>query len=137
MLKYFLKFSVIFVILIVFVNIASANPQLKIKDTDFSCEKNLLSKGYNGCTLHVDLMLEDYSYSDKYDKYTYNVECKATFSYLSAGSYISGTNYETDYIKIYGTNRRKTLDIYTGFMSLNPVYKVNVSELTCKVKDIY
>lgn len=112
-------------------------PSLKIRDTDLDCDEDLFDGGYDSCTLSIDLRIDDYSYSSQYDNYTYKVECEATFNYLDAETSWSKQNYESDYIRIYGTNRTKTLEIETDFSSFEKVYKVNVSNLSCRVKDVY
>lgn len=136
-MKQVLKILSVFLLIIIISGAAIAVPQLKIKDTNLDCDKNYVNNGYSGCTLEVDLMIEDYSYTSKYDNYTYKVECDATFEYLEANGFMTMSNNESEYINIYGTNMRKTLDIRTSFYSFNPVYKVNVSSLSCKVKDVY
>lgn len=127
----------LFFVLCLSSTIAIATPSLKIKDTNLNCDSYIASKGYSGCTLSIDLIIEDYEYLDKYSNLTYNVECEANFDYLSKNHYVPMTNRENDYIKIWGTNRRKTLDLRTSFWSIDPVYKVNVSGLSCRIKDIY
>lgn len=119
--------------------VAFATPQLKIRNSDLKCDESFSGNGYTGCTLSVDLRIEDYEYSDKYSNLTYKVECEATFNYLTPSSYgsWSNSNYVYDYVKIWGTNRTKTLDLRTTFSTIDPVYKASVSNLRCKVKDIY
>lgn len=112
-------------------------PSLKIRDSKLDCDKGLSNEGYNSCTLSVDLRIDDYSYSTQYDNYTYKVECEATFEYWDTEKSWSNRKYESDYIRIYGTNRTKTLEIETTFSLLEKVYKVNVTDLSCKVKDVY
>lgn len=125
-------------LLVITANVAIAVPQLKIKDTNLRCDKNFVNNGYSGCTLDIDLRIEDFSYSSSYNNYTYKVECDTTFQYLTTGSYsFPMSNSEYDHLNIYGTNITRTLSITTNFYSINPVYKVEVSNLVCKVKDIY
>ena len=132
------KFLVIFLLVFITSGIAVAYaPSLKIRDTDLDCDEDLFDGGYDSCTLSIDLRIDDYSYSSQYDNYTYKVECEATFNYLDAETSWSKQNYESDYIRIYGTNRTKTLEIETDFSSFEKVYKVNVSNLSCRVKDVY
>ena len=139
MKKSLILFSIVFFTMFATSIIAEATPKLKIKDTELKCDKRYIDNGYTGCTLSVDLKIEDYEYANKYSDLTYKVECEATFDYLTANSYISipRKNYESDYIRIWGTNTTKTLDLRTSFFTIYTVYKVNVSELSCKVKDIY
>ncbi len=125
-------------LLVITANVAIAVPQLKIKDTNLRCDKNFVNNGYSGCTLDIDLRIEDFSYSSSYNNYTYKVECDTTFQYLTTGSYsFPMSNSEYDHLNIYGTNITRTLSITTNFYSINPVYKVEVSNLVCKVKDVY
>lgn len=125
-------------LLVITANVAIAVPQLKIKDTNLRCDKNFVNNGYSGCTLDIDLRIEDFSYSTTYNNYTYKVECDTTFQYLTTGSYsFPMSNSEYDYLNIYGTNITRTLSITTNFYSINPVYKVEVSNLVCKVKDVH
>ena len=125
-------------LLVITANVAIAVPQLKIKDTNLRCDKNFVNNGYSGCTLDIDLRIEDFSYSTTYNNYTYKVECDTTFQYLTTGSYsFPMNNSEYDHLNIYGTNITRTLSITTNFYSINPVYKVEVSNLVCKVKDVY
>lgn len=125
-------------LLVITANVAIAVPQLKIKDTNLRCDKNFVNNGYSGCTLDVDLSIEDFSYSTTYNNYTYKVECDTTFQYLTTGSYsFPMSNSEYEHLNIYGTNITRTLSITTNFYSINPVYKVGVSNLVCKVKDVY
>lgn len=125
-------------LLVITANVAIAVPQLKIKDTNLRCDKNFVNNGYSGCTLDIDLKIEDFSYSSSYNNYTYKVECDTTFQYLTTGSYsFPMSNSEYDHLNIYGTNITRTLSITTNFYSINPVYKVEVSNLVCKVKDVY
>lgn len=125
-------------LLVITANVAIAVPQLKIKDTNLRCDKNFVNNGYSGCTLDIDLRIEDFSYSTTYNNYTYKVECDTTFQYLTTGSYsFPMSNSEYDHLNIYGTNITRTLSITTNFYSINPVYKVEVSNLVCKVKDVY
>ena len=132
------KFLVILLLIFITSGIAVAYaPSLKIRDTDLDCDEDLFDGGYDSCTLSIDLRIDDYSYSSQYDNYTYKVECEATFNYLDAKTSWSKQNYESDYIRIYGTNRTKTLEIETDFSSFEKVYKVNVSNLSCRVKDVY
>lgn len=132
------KFLVILLLVFITSGIAVAYvPSLKIRDTDLDCDEDLFDGGYDSCTLSIDLRIDDYSYSSQYDNYTYKVECEATFNYLDAETSWSKQNYESDYIRIYGTNRTKTLEIETDFSSFEKVYKVNVSNLSCRVKDVY
>lgn len=132
------KFLVILLLLFITsgVTIAYA-PSLKIRDTDLDCDEDLFDGGYDSCTLSIDLRIDDYSYSSQYDNYTYKVECEATFNYFDAETSWSKQNYESNYIRIYGTNRTKTLEIETDFSPFEKVYKVNVSNLSCRVKDVY
>lgn len=132
------KFLVILLLIFITSSIAVAYaPSLKIRDTDLDCDEDLFDGGYDSCTLSIDLRIDDYSYSSQYDNYTYKVECEATFNYLDAETSWSKQNYESDYIRIYGTNRTKTLEIETDFSPFEKVYKVNVSNLSCRVKDVY
>lgn len=131
------KFLLVFLSLLLIANGVYATPQLKIRDTDLDCRSSFYDGGYSGCTLDVYLRIEDYDYSSQYDNYTYKVECNATFTYYTRGSYLSSHTYESNYIKIYGTNITKTLLLDTSFFAIDPVYKVEVTELSCKVKDIY
>lgn len=132
------KFLVILLLIFITSGIAVAYaPSLKIRDTDLDCDEDLFDGGYDSCTLSIDLRIDDYSYSSQYDNYTYKVECEATFNYLDAETSWSKQNYESDYIRIYGTNRTKTLEIETDFSPFEKVYKVNVSNLSCRVKDVY
>lgn len=125
-------------LLVITANVAIAVPQLKIKDTNLRCDKNFVNNGYSGCTLDIDLRIEDFSYSITYSNYTYEVECDTTFKYLTTESYsFPMRKNEYDYLNIYGTNITRTLSITTNFYSINPVYKVGVSDLVCKVKDVY
>lgn len=126
-------------LLVITANVALiAVPQLKIKDTNLRCNKNFVDNGYSRCTLDIDLMVEDFSYSTTYSNYTYEVECDTTFKYLTTESYsFPMRKNEYDYLNIYGTNITRTLSITTNFYSINPVYKVGVSDLVCKVKDVY
>lgn len=125
-------------LLVITANVAIAVPQLKIKDTNLRCDKNFVNNGYSGCTLDIDLRIEDFSYSSSYNNYTYKVECDTTFQYLTTGSYsFPMSNSEYDHLNIYGTNITRTLSITTNFYSINPVYKVEISNLVCKVKDVY
>ena len=132
------KFLVILLLLFITsgVTIAYA-PSLKIRDTDLDCDEDLFDGGYDSCTLSIDLRIDDYSYSSQYDNYTYKVECEATYNYFDAETSWSKQNYESNYIRIYGTNRTKTLEIETDFSPFEKVYKVNVSNLSCRVKDVY
>lgn len=132
------RFLIILLLIFITTGIAVAYaPSLKIRDTRLDCDEDFYYGGYDSCTLSVDLRIVDYSYSSQYDNYTYKVECEATFNYLDAETSWSKQNYESDYIRIYGTNRTKTLEIETDFSSFEKVYKVNVSNLSCRVKDVY
>lgn len=132
------KFIVILLLSFITSGIAIAyTPSLKIRGTNLDCHEDLFDGGYDSCTLNIDLRIDDYSYSSQYDNNTYKVECEATFNYLDAETSWSKQNYESDYIRIYCTNRTKTLEIETDFSSFEKVYKVNVSNLSCRVKDVY
>lgn len=119
---------------------ALAKPELKIEDRNLKCFQNSFSSiGYDECKLKIKLRINDYQYLEKYNKLQYNITCSATFEYFTAGSfsYTSLRNQESNNTTIYGTNKYNYLDITTHFYSLQPVTQVKVSELTCKVKNIY
>ena len=132
------KFSVILLLIFISSGIAVAYaPSLRIWNTDFDCDEDFLNGGYDRCSLNIGLSIDDYNYSSQYDNYTYVVECNATFDYWDAELGLFKRNDESGFISIYGTNNSSTLELETDFSMLEKVYKVNVSNLSCRVKDVY
>lgn len=136
-MKSFWKILLSFICIVFFQISAIATPQLKIKNPTLNCDPNVLSGGYSGCTLAVSLSMDDSSFTSEYTLYKFNVHCDATFTYYQSGSYIALSNSEHNSVNIYGTNSSKTLYLYTTFFTMTPVYKVDVSNLSCEVKDYH
>jgi hypothetical protein len=116
---------------------SGANVCVTVRNAELDCSESYDGSSYDSCRVEVSLYVEtDYRGRGYIDG---RVKCEATVSAVGSRGYESTqTNDERWNFSLYANDSStRSIDIDFSFSSYDKVRKVRISDLTCRVRDLY
>jgi hypothetical protein len=116
---------------------SGANVCVTVKNAELDCSESYDRTSYSSCRVEVSLYVEtDYRGRGYIDG---RVKCEVSLSTAGSSGYESTqTNDERWNFSLYANDSStRSLDIDFSFSSYDKIRKVRISDLTCRVRDLY
>lgn len=116
---------------------SGANVCVTVKNAELACSEAYDGSSYDSCRVEVSLYIEtDYRGRGYVDG---RVKCEASVSTMGSSGYESTqTNDERWSFSLYANDSStRSIDIDFSFSNYDKVRKVWISDLTCRVRDLY
>jgi hypothetical protein len=116
---------------------SGANVCVTVKNSELNCSESYGKDYYDSCRVDVSLYIEtDYRGRGYIDG---RVKCEATIATVGSRGYESSdTNDERWNFSLYANDSSsRSIDIDFSFSSYDKIRKVRISDLTCRVVDLY
>jgi hypothetical protein len=118
-------------------SISGANVCVTVKNSELNCSEAYDGTYYDGCQVELSIYVEtDYRGRGYVDG---RVKCEASVATIGASGYESNqTNDERWNFTLYPNDTsRRSIEIDFSFSSYDKIRKVRVSDVTCRVRDLY
>ena len=116
---------------------SGANVCVTVKNAELNCSESYARGNYDSCRVGVSLYVEtDYRGHGYVDG---RVKCEVSLATVGSGGYESSqSNDERWSFSLYANDSStRSLDIDFSFSSYEKIRKVRISDLTCRVRDLY